>query len=165
MKRALRRPSPAMVVAIVALIAALGGTAIAGGFITKKKAKKVANNQITKRAPGLAVASAANADAPFAYARVNSNGSLNGNAALTKNVSAPTAPGNGVYCFDLSFTPVHAQATSQAQSGSDDVAMVEVAGAVASLPGCPAGTDAEVRNFDEGAAVQQNDAFYVQFWK
>jgi hypothetical protein len=62
MKRVIRRPSPAMVVAIVALIAALGGTAFAGGFITKKKAKKVANNAITQRAPGLAVASAKTAD-------------------------------------------------------------------------------------------------------
>ncbi|MGZ8672321.1 MAG: hypothetical protein ACXWZJ_10430 [Solirubrobacterales bacterium] len=44
-----------MVIAIVALIAALGGTAVAGGFITKKKAKNVANNQITKRQSGLSV--------------------------------------------------------------------------------------------------------------
>jgi hypothetical protein len=51
-----------MVVAIVALIAALGGTAIAGGFITKKKAKKIAANQVNKLAPGLSVASAKHAD-------------------------------------------------------------------------------------------------------
>jgi hypothetical protein len=62
MKRVIRRPSPAMIVAIVALIAALGGTAVAGGFITKKKAKNIANNQITQRAPGLSVASAKSAD-------------------------------------------------------------------------------------------------------
>jgi hypothetical protein len=51
-----------MVVAIVALIAALGGTAIAGGVINKKKAKNIANNVVTQRAPGLSVASAKNAD-------------------------------------------------------------------------------------------------------
>jgi hypothetical protein len=62
MKRVIRRPSPAMVVAVVALIAALGGTAFAGGFITKKKAKNVANNVVTQRAPGLSVASAKTAD-------------------------------------------------------------------------------------------------------
>ena len=61
MKRVIRRPSPAMVVAVVALIAALTGTAFAGGFITKKKAKKVANSVVTQRAPGLSVARAANA--------------------------------------------------------------------------------------------------------
>jgi hypothetical protein len=62
MKRVLRRPSPAMVIAIVALIAALGGTAIAGGVINKKKAKNIANNVVTQRAPGLSVASAKSAD-------------------------------------------------------------------------------------------------------
>jgi hypothetical protein len=62
MKKVIRRPSPAMIVAIVALIAALGGTAVAGGFITKKKAKNIANNVVTQRAPGLSVASAKNAD-------------------------------------------------------------------------------------------------------
>jgi hypothetical protein len=42
MKRILsRRPSPAIIIAIVALVAALAGTAIAGGgFVTKTKFKK-----------------------------------------------------------------------------------------------------------------------------
>ena len=31
------RPSPTLIVAVIALIAALGGTAVAGGFLTKKK--------------------------------------------------------------------------------------------------------------------------------
>ncbi|MBM4438234.1 MAG: hypothetical protein FJ029_13645 [Actinobacteria bacterium] len=56
------RPSPAMVLAVIALIAALGGTAIAGGALTSKKAKKIANKQITKRAPGLEVAKAGTAN-------------------------------------------------------------------------------------------------------
>jgi hypothetical protein len=59
MKKALkRRPSPAMVVAVVALIAALGGSAVAGGVLNKKKV----NTIISNRAPGLAVAKAKNAD-------------------------------------------------------------------------------------------------------
>jgi hypothetical protein len=62
MKRVSRRPSPAMVVAIVALIAALGGTAIAGGVLNKKKVKNISNNQITQRASGLSVSSAKSAD-------------------------------------------------------------------------------------------------------
>jgi hypothetical protein len=80
MKKVLRRPSPAMVVAIVALIAALGGTAVAGGVLNKKKAKKIANSAITKRAPGLSVAHAKSAD---------SAGSANTLTGLTKiNYSA-----------------------------------------------------------------------------
>ena len=67
-----RRPSPAIVVAVLALVAAVAGTAIAAdpvatsSKLTKKKvkktAKKVANKQITKRAPGLSVANAATLD-------------------------------------------------------------------------------------------------------
>jgi hypothetical protein len=54
-KKALRfRPSPAMIVAVVALIAAIGGTAVAGGVLNKKKVNKI----ITNRAPGLDVKSA-----------------------------------------------------------------------------------------------------------
>ncbi len=37
-----RRPSPAMIIAVIALIAALGGTAVAGGVLTTKKFKKQA---------------------------------------------------------------------------------------------------------------------------
>lgn len=67
MKRVFRRPSPAMVIAIVALIAALGGTAIAGGFTTKKKVNKI----ITNRAPGLTVGSAKSADSAKAADKAN----------------------------------------------------------------------------------------------
>jgi hypothetical protein len=56
------RPSPAMIVACVALIAALGGTAVAAKTITGKKAKKIANTQITKRQGKLNVKSAKTAD-------------------------------------------------------------------------------------------------------
>jgi hypothetical protein len=82
MKRVLRRPSPAMVIAIVALIAALGGTAVAGGVINKKKAKNIANNVVTQRAPGLSVASAKSADS--ATNATNANNATTANSA--KNV-------------------------------------------------------------------------------
>lgn len=53
-----RRPSAAWIVTAVALAFALVGTAVAqksGGSVTKAKAKKIANTQISKRAPGLSV--------------------------------------------------------------------------------------------------------------
>jgi len=73
MTRSAFRPSPALFVAVLALVAAVAGTAVAGtdlgattSKLTKKKvkktAKKVANKQITKRAPGLSVANAATLD-------------------------------------------------------------------------------------------------------
>ena len=52
-----RLPSPALVVAIIALVAALAGTAVAEEAsisakpVTKKKVKKIANTQIDKRFP------------------------------------------------------------------------------------------------------------------
>jgi hypothetical protein len=72
------RPSPAIIVAIVALVAAVAGTAVAGPdattSVSKKKTKQIAkkqvnklapgiaNDEITKRAPGLSVASAVTAN-------------------------------------------------------------------------------------------------------
>jgi hypothetical protein len=61
-----RRPSPALLVAVVALVAALAGTAVAGpgassSAITKAKVKKVANKQINKRLPWEAADIAPNA--------------------------------------------------------------------------------------------------------
>lgn len=62
---AARRPSPAMIVAALALTVALGGTAIAADpaqKITKAKVKTIAQKQVNKLAPGLDVASAKQAD-------------------------------------------------------------------------------------------------------
>ena len=65
------RPSPAIIVAALALVAALAGTAIAGSDVqssalskkkVKKIAKKQAKKQINKLAPGLSVAHADSAD-------------------------------------------------------------------------------------------------------
>jgi hypothetical protein len=61
-KSALRHQLPALVVAIVALIAALGGTVFAGKLLTKKKAKRIADREITRLAPTLSVAKAKGAD-------------------------------------------------------------------------------------------------------
>jgi len=56
-----RRPSPAMIVAILALSVSVAGTAVAAGVFNKqekKVIKKLANKKITKRAGNLNVASA-----------------------------------------------------------------------------------------------------------
>jgi hypothetical protein len=56
-----RRPSPAMIVAVLALSVSVAGTAVAAGVFSKqekKVIKKLANKKITKRAGGLNVASA-----------------------------------------------------------------------------------------------------------
>jgi hypothetical protein len=61
------RPSPTIVVAVMSLVAALTGTAIAGpdattSALTKSKVKQIAKKQIKRLAPSLSVARAASAD-------------------------------------------------------------------------------------------------------
>jgi len=64
-----KKPSPAIVISIVALVFAVAGTAVAGvatiSVLSKKEKKqtrKIARNEINKAAPGLSVAHAANAE-------------------------------------------------------------------------------------------------------
>jgi hypothetical protein len=86
-----RRPSASMIVAIIAVILAVGGTATAA--LTKKDKKKVRNiaaNEISKRASGLSVAKAANADA---LGGVGASGYVQGgghNYFGTRNASSDT---------------------------------------------------------------------------
>lgn len=58
-----RRPSPAMVVAVIALSLGLAGSAVAAkGGLGKAQVRTVAGKEIAKRAPGLAVATAKSAE-------------------------------------------------------------------------------------------------------
>jgi hypothetical protein len=49
MKRVFRRPSPAMVIAMVALLVALGGTAIAATVLSKHQVKNIAKSVLKQR--------------------------------------------------------------------------------------------------------------------
>ncbi len=89
------RPSPAMIVAVVALVAALGGTAIAGGVLNKKKVNKI----ITNRAPGLDVNSAKKADdaaklsgtAAGGFQRFCEPGAIKGTLVIQTSAATPAA--------------------------------------------------------------------------
>jgi hypothetical protein len=85
MKKVLqRRPSAAMIVAMIALIAALAGTAIAGGgFITKKKF----NNRIN----GINATIGTTLRGPLTYSSVTVNVPPTG--AGGQDVAAPCPPG------------------------------------------------------------------------
>ncbi len=173
----LRRPSPAMIVAIIALVAAIGGTAVAGGVLTGKKVKKLsahvskkvsrvmANKQITARAPSLSVAFSRNADsadAPYAYAHVAANGTVTP-ASTARKVPNATKGGTGIYCFNLPFAPVYATGNGAAETGMESVVNIQLAAVNNPPPGCPAGTDASVRVFDAGALA--DDDFFISFRK
>ncbi len=92
--KALKSPSPAMLVALVALIVALGGTAVAGGVLNKKKVNKI----ITNRAPGLSVnhantaGSAANADSATKADTATSAASVGGVSIQPLSLSLVDGP-------------------------------------------------------------------------
>jgi hypothetical protein len=170
MKRVFRRPSPAMVVAIVALIAALGGTAIAGGALNKKKVNKI----ITNRAPGLSVKDSANlggtaaAGIPkvtqFAYGEISDTGALkppSASAPPNRGITQVVPQGvTGVYCIKLSFTPTFGTGDGTGASGFGTTAMVDIpaTNCATALPGASA--TVYVAN---GAGTATNDDFTVLF--
>src|SRR5262245_7949344 len=79
----IKRPSPALVISIMALVAAVAVPAYAALTKGEKKTvKNLANAQITKRAPGLAVASAKNANSANNAANATTAGTANDALAL-----------------------------------------------------------------------------------
>jgi hypothetical protein len=98
------RPSPAMAVSILALVVAVGGTAIAGGGLTKsekKQTRKIAANKVNELASGLSVASARSANT----ATNATNATNAGNADLLQGSSlAQVAPGAIGFLFSCSLT-------------------------------------------------------------
>jgi hypothetical protein len=89
------RPSPALIVAVTALVFAIAGTAIAGpsalSKITRGKVKTIAAKQIEEAAPGLSVAEAKKADTA-----TNATTAANANSAkIATNIIAANVLGNG----------------------------------------------------------------------
>jgi len=136
-----RTSSPALIVAVAALVVALGGAAMAqpsAKKVTTKKVKKIANKEIDKRAPGLSVANAdklggqaASAFAPsntLRTALVNTNGTVDAahsDGVTSANVTAKGSPA-AVYCFDgLSPAPRTAVAT-HAGGAADIVIQIDM---------------------------------------
>lgn len=159
-------PSPALIISIVSLFVALGGT----GYAITVTGKTVKNNSLTGRdvknnsltskdikdrslrvrdflpgelpgtgggAPGRTGA----AGSALAFARVNGNGTID--AAASKNIALVKKTGSGAYC--LNYT---------AGTATNVVAMIDNSGADPSLsriggtanpaavgPACPAGAD------------------------
>jgi len=183
------RPSPAIVVAVVALVAAVAGTAMAGpgassSAITKKKvnniAEKQANAVIDQKAPGLSVASAqsatnatnatnattatnagnaANANALQIYAHVNNAGVVDD--TNSRNVTVTKGGGNGLYCFSgLPFTPKGVVASVDSADSQNEEEQVGL-GAAAN---CPAGTQAFVVTRNPAAQARDDAGFFATFY-
>jgi hypothetical protein len=174
LRRIRRLPSPALVIASLALILAIGGGAAFAlthneRKAVKKIARNIANKKITQRAPTLSVDHAQtanhanNADTATAagngalgYARVSSAGVVTQGSNITSaNI---THTGTGVYCFHgLSFNPNNIQADPDAAVAFADV-YVEVPGG-----GSCANNQAGVFTFNQGATTSKDAGFYVIF--
>src|SRR5947208_709341 len=158
-----RLPSPAMIVALLALCVALGGSAYAAGKINGKNikngtisGKKLKNRTITtKKLSSSAIGSLGGRRGPrgykglrgargakgadgtaLAYARVGSDGTIDtarSKGIAQTNVSHTTT---GVYCFvSLPFTPKNVVATLEPGGSGDEV----VYASVPDVSLCPAG--------------------------
>jgi hypothetical protein len=165
------RPSPAIVIAVLALVAALAGTAVAGPgagtSVSKKKtkqiAKKQANKEITVRAPGLSVANAQNAvnaqsaataaNGATGYGNFSPNGAVQGQAFNMDNLAvSPTRP--YIYCEDQAFKTVVASGginPSGDAGGVSAISRQQLAdvGMTPADSGCPANTEWVYATFAE----------------
>ncbi len=124
------RVSPALVVALAALVLAVAGTAVAGPAVleralTKAKVRTIATKVSNKAVP--------------AYAHVNAAGvvdAANSKGISQANVVVGSVP--GYYCFrDLSFEPRGGSAIADWNAIPDLLATIGLGGNVA----CPSGTE------------------------
>lgn len=166
------RPSPATLLAVIALVFAVAGTAIAApqggrGTVTKSKVKKIARKQITKAAPGLSVAAA---DSPHARALVRLEPLQ---VELARNVAQAQVdnPRVGYVCFDLDFVPTGAQATNETEGQDDDAVLSAVIDPLSRQPrgsafnACEPGTDLQVLAIDPTTSTSVNTSFFLEIWR
>ena len=143
MNRKFAMPSPALVVALIALCAALVGTAVAGPVgnisllnkkekkqtkkIAKKVARSVANKQITKRAPGLSVLNATNATNATNAQNATNAASAATFGGLTPTRIEPFTLSNGGSKTVGTFGPFTLTATCTINDANVDTALITAA--------------------------------------
>jgi Collagen triple helix repeat (20 copies) len=177
-------PTPAMVVACLALFVAMGGTGYAATQLSSGKDQATASKKKAKRGPrgkqGPAGAKGANgangangasgapgapgaAGSAVAYAHIEADGSVdlvNSKNVTTANVRRAEA---GVYCFkDLPFT-VHVVLATPDSFGPSDGILVNPTFPGGGLAGCE-GSEARVRVTTAAAPTTASDhPFYLLF--
>jgi hypothetical protein len=174
-----RRPSPALVIASLALAVALTGTAIAGpaaiNSISKPKVKKIAKVQAesvlgaresalnvnSAKTAGTAqsATSAQTADSTFAFAFVGAFGDVSSGRGISSSNVTWMPP--GVYCIDLPFRPAGGHATPTSNS-SAFIAGLSVAGSGFLV--CPASAEVEVVRSDEDGD-RANGEFHLSLYR
>jgi hypothetical protein len=171
----LRKPSPALLIAVIALFVALGGTVYAGSKISGKSIKKgsepgnrikrdtITGRQVKESSLG-EVPKAANATvgAPLAYGRVTDPGTgalANGATNLTSS-KANTA---GRYCFTVTDgSPTNVQVTLDWDKSPGDASAPAVSVPAEPVYECPAGTEFSVGTYRSG--IPEDMGFFVAVW-
>jgi hypothetical protein len=143
-----------MVVAVIALSVAIGGSAVALDQGDRRQVTKIVKKQIKKRVPG-------------AYAGITASGSVDPNVpsrAIT-NARVDIAQ-EGYYCFNLAFAPKAAAATPAVDDGLADDGILSYTLDAGEYIECPPSAEAEVTNIDsDDGFTLQNDAFNVHFFR
>jgi hypothetical protein len=147
---------------------------IANGAVTTEKIadlavtnSKLGEGAVTGNKIGAATVTKANlAEGKFlprAYALVNFDGKVEP-SPFSDGIPNATTPVLGTYCFDLAFTPIHAQATGEADGEGNDMASVTLAGTASGLSSCPVGNDVEVEMWDTGTDEETEEEFFLVVW-
>ncbi len=173
MTRLRRRPSPALVISLIALFVSLGGTSFAAAtLINGKQIKRhsIATNRLTKKAikqlkgnrgpagpagPAGATGAAGPAGSALAYAHINAGGTLD--TAHSKNVSASSLISPGVYCVTVAVAVSNVTATVDAGNSGGNagvasaiLASQDPANFIGTL--CPAGSNVIIYVVDGSGA-------------
>lgn len=130
---------------------------------------KIGNGAVTGNKIGAATVTRANISGanliPRAYALVNFDGEVEP-SPFTDGIPNASTPVEGTYCFDLAFSPVHAQATGEADGEGNDMPSVALAEAGGGLTNCPEGEgiDVEVEMWDTGTDEETEEEFFLVVW-
>jgi len=159
LRRIRRLPSPAIVIAMLALVAGVTGAAVAqpvaNKAVTTSKAKKIADKEIKKKAPGLSVASAGSLTM---YGQIKAAGTLTGNTSGIGAVSHPIA---GIYCLSgLAAPPKGGVATVDFNDQSDEFAQF----GLGTVNVCPSGTQAFVNTIHNTTDSFADAGFFVTIY-
>jgi hypothetical protein len=158
-----RRPSPAMIVAAIALIVALAGTAMAAPTAIKsilnkkekKQASNIAKNQVNALAPGLSVKHAGTAGTADTAKDANSLGGVN-----LKDVVVAKSANPGAQCDPSSVTLIDCVTLNLTLPHEGRVLLIGTAGQVAFGGAQAAGSCLfRVDGTNSGGSVQSGNNF------